>query len=589
MTGHALRCRETSGGKRLALRALHALNKRRLALCFVAAVLMAALSTLSMYSRISLYGIGPERPSAGDAVLWLFMGNALGFSPEWGAVWCLVLVAGAVDVRSLAGGGPGACYVVASGGRGAFWRSLCLVAGLTSALVIVVLAGSIAALAISLGGAPSLAPACIDAISLGDVSGAATAGDVGVLLGLLLAGAASFSLACLAISLRAGRSAALGACVVVLLGSAFLPMAPLPGSWLMVTRLDCFTAGTTVTTAWPPVAGLCELAAIGGVSYVLGAWAFKGVEFGIASPKTSRVRVRSRGGKECCAPVTLLCLCERAPVLRRYAFGRIGRHRAVRRSCGEGGPVCPAGSSAWIRRFSSVRVVGVTAAGPTWSNGERGTHNHGPLWLACVGSASSGLDVSLFGVFGSTRSARGPLRKSIGHVVLSLLGGVGRGLLIFLAEAAACLLATVLTGGAFGATPSSWFADVAGLSRETLPAQIVGVADFALSYGLLCVALALIQLALAEFVGALPALFVLAAYLVGSIFLMRPVLLANFMMAARSTAFVVPWQVEVQEGLLQAGVSPIVGIVVAVLLGALSCFLGLWRATAMEFYGGIGR
>ncbi len=136
MTGHALRWRETSGGKRLALRALHALNKRRLALCLIAAVLMAALSTLSMYSRISLYGIGPERPSAGDAVLWLFMGNALGFSPEWGAVWCLVLVAGAVDVRSLAGSGPGACYVVASGGRGAFWRSLCLVAGLTSALVI---------------------------------------------------------------------------------------------------------------------------------------------------------------------------------------------------------------------------------------------------------------------------------------------------------------------------------------------------------------------------------------------------------------------------------------------------------------------
>lgn len=589
MTGHALRCRETSGGKRLALRAFHALNKRRLAFCLVAAVLMAALSTLSMYSRISLYGIGPERPSAGDAVLWLFMGNALGFSPEWGAVWCLVLVAGAVDVRSLAGSGPGACYVVASGGRGAFWRSLCLVTGLTSALVIAVLAGSIAALAISLGGAPSLAPACIDAISLGDVSGAATAGDVGVLLGLLLAGAASFSLACLAISLRAGRSAALGACVVVLLGSAFLPMVPLPGSWLMVTRLDCFTAGTTVTTAWPPVAGLCELAVIGGVSYVLGAWAFKGVEFGIASPKTSRVRARSRGAKSAVLP---LRYCASVGV-RPFCVATLLAALVVTAQCADlAGRVAlyaPPGARPGFADFLAYALLGSRQPDPlgvTVSAARIITVPFGWLVLALLPQAWT----FLFSMSLVRREAPEVLCGSRSAMWFSrclvVFGGV---VLIFLAEAAACLLATVLTGGAFGATPSSWFADVAGLSRETLPAQIVGVADFVLSYGLLCVALALIQLALAEFVGALPALFVLAAYLVGSIFLMRPVLLANFMMAARSTAFVVPWQVEVQEGLLQAGVSPIVGIVVAVLLGAVSCLLGLWRATAMEFYGGIGR
>lgn len=112
---------------------------------------MTALSTLSMYSRVALYGIGPERPSAGDAVLWLFQGNALGFSVEWGAVWCLLLVAGGVDLAALSGNG-GVRYAVGCGNRKAMWRSACLAAAVSAVVSLTVLLAAMSLFAVTLGG-----------------------------------------------------------------------------------------------------------------------------------------------------------------------------------------------------------------------------------------------------------------------------------------------------------------------------------------------------------------------------------------------------------------------------------------------------
>lgn len=580
---------EAVGEKCLACRALLAFSKRRLLVCMGVAILVAALSTLSMYSRISLYGIGPERPSAGDAVLWLFMGNAVGFAPEWGAVWCLVLAAGIEDARVLASGGPACRYVVATGDRAIFWRSLCMVVALTSVLVVAVLMGAMTVFAVVLGGRLSLLPACIDAISLGDVMSGATTLDVAGFMALLLAGSAAFSLLGTALSLRVGRPASLGVCIAVLLGSAFLPMAPLPGSCLMTTRIDCFAGSTTVTTAWPFAIGLCELGLIGLLSFVLGGRAFDRAEFCVAEPRSSRVRSRACRGRHVLAPLRYCALVGLQPLCAAVLLGALVTAAQCVDLLGRVALYAPAGSCPGFADFLAYAFLGSRQPDPLGAAATATRFITVPFgWLVPVLIPQAW--TFLFAVFMRCREAPEVLCGSRSAMwpcrCLATAGGVG---LICLVQIAVCLLAVVVAGDAVNGSVSAWFADVAGLSRETLPAQVEGLSAFVVAYVVMCVGLALAQLAIAEFAGALPGLVALAAYLAGAVFLMSPVLLGNYLMAARSTVFVVPWQVEVQEGLLQAGLSPATGVVMGVILGAVSCLLGLWRAKTMEFYGGAGR
>ena len=102
-------------------------------------------------------------------------------------------------------------------------------------------------------------------------------------------------------------------------------------------------------------------------------------------------------------------------------------------------------------------------------------------------------------------------------------------------------------------------------------------------------ALSLAQLAIAELAGGMAGLIAVAVILAGSVFLMTPLLPGNYLMCARSTVFVVPWRVEVQGGLLQAGLDPTAGIAVAFLLGLAACLAGAYRARSRELLGGVGR
>lgn len=588
MSGDSRVLLKPTGKGRLALWALFAFSKKRLLFCMGAAVLMAALSTLSIYSRIALYGIGPERPSAGDAILWLFQGNALGFSAEWGAVWCLLLVVGGVDVNALSGRWGGR-YAVACGNRRAMWRSIHLAATVSTVVTLTVLLAAMSLLAVVLGGGASLAPICINKISLDAIRAEATTMDVAVFIGLLAAGAIAFAILQSALSLLAGRTAALALGVAILLGSAFLPMAPLPGSWLMVTRLDCFSSSTTVTKAWAPVLGLCMFAAIAVLSYVIGSRAFDRLEFGVTTPRKPHVRLRWHSARRFSLP---LCYCSHV-ALRPFSVAVLLAALVTAAQCvdllGRVALYAPAGSCPTPADFLAYVFLGSRQPDPLGAAVSASRFITVPFgWIVLV------LVPQVWTFLFATSMRRREVPEMLcgyrpamwASRCLVAMGGAG---LICLVEAAVCLAASVCAGGALDGNPSAWFADVAGLPRETLPASLEGLLTFVIAYCVMSVGLSLAQLALSEFIGTMPSLVAIVATLAAPVFLMRPALLGNYLMCARSTVFVVSWQVEVQGGALQAGLDPVFGIWLAVALSAASILLGLWRAKTIEFYGGAGR
>ena len=133
---------------------------------------------------------------------------------------------------------------------------------------------------------------------------------------------------------------------------------------------------------------------------------------------------------------------------------------------------------------------------------------------------------------------------------------------------------------------STWLADVCGLVRETLPAKRIGLPLFIVNCVCVQASLALFQQTLGEFVGSAGGLLAVVAILSGSVFLMSPALLGNYLMCARSTVFVVPWQVEVQQGALQAGLSPVVGITGSLIVCLASSVAGCRRAASFDYLGG---
>lgn len=572
------------------LRALLGLSRGRLLAAAGLSALMSALGLLSLYSRLAIFSDGTVRPSAGDAIVWLFMGNPLGLAPEWGALWCLVLILSVGDVRGLVGG-SGTRQVVACGDRGTFWRGLCLSTAIC-ALVVCLLPIFFAALfSVLVGGALTLAPTCIAMASLGAISATAGPGDVALLLASLALGAVSFSFLELALSLRLGRPLALAACVALLLGSAFLPLLPLPGSWLMASRLEAFASATTVTATWPLVPGIFVLACMGILAVMLGIRAFAGLELGL----------RQAGGV---VPLGRFCnkVVPRRPLPLRYCAAAGTR------------PLVPV--LALVATVTAAQCVALLTRVSLY---------------APTGSRASLADFLAFVLLGSPQPD--PLSEAVsvarlvfipfGWLVLVLLPQVwthlfcramGRReaptvlsgsrtgmwlsrcvvtalacLLVFLTELATCLIVALVTGGALAGECSPWLVDVAGLPRETLPAVCEGLPVFLVCSALVNLALSLVQLAIVEFAGGATGLIVVVVALVGSVFLMSPLLPGNYLMCARSTVFVVPWQVEVQDGMLQAGLGPAVGIAVALLSGLAACLVGGLRVRSQELLGGAGR
>ncbi len=588
MSGDAHVSLRSAGKGHSTFRALLAFSKKRLLLCVGAAVLMAALSTLSMYSRIALYGIGPQRPSAGDAILWLFQGNALGFSVEWGAVWCLLLVAAGVDVNAVLAGG-GIRYAVACGDRKAVWRSICLACAVSAVAALVALIVAMAAFAVVLGGGATLAPTCIDEVSLDAIRAEATTADVVVFVALLASGAVAFAILQAALSLWAGQAAALASCVAILLGSAFLPMAPLPGSWLMATRLDCFARSTTVTTAWAPVLGLCLFAAVAALSLVLGGRAFDRLEFGITAPRMPRRGMRWQVARRFSPPLRYCSHVALRPLCVAVLLAALVSVAQCIDLLGRVALYAPAGSCPGLADYLAYALLGSRQPDPLGTAVSAARFITVPFgWLVLV--LLPQVWTFLFATSMRYREVPEVLCGSRptmwGSSCLVMAGGAG---LICLVEAAVCLAVTTCVGGSLTGTPSARFVDVAGLPRETLPSSFEGLPVFVIAYCAISVGLSLAQLSLSEFIGPMLSLVAVAATLAAPVFLMSPVLFGNYLMCARSTVFVVSWQVEVQGGALRAGLDPVFGVWLAAALSVASIILGLWRAKTIEFYGGAGR
>lgn len=156
-----------------ALRTLMVLSRPRLLATVGLSAPLPALSLLSLYSWLAIFSDGTVRPSAGDAIAWLFMGNRLGLTTEWGALWCLVLALSVGNVRHLVAG-AGVCHVVACDSRGACWRDLCLATTVPAVLACLLPVVFAAVLTAVFGGGATLAPVYIATASLGTVSEAVT-------------------------------------------------------------------------------------------------------------------------------------------------------------------------------------------------------------------------------------------------------------------------------------------------------------------------------------------------------------------------------------------------------------------------------
>ena len=568
------------------LRALMALSRPRLLAAAGLSALMAGLSMLSLYSRLAVFSDAAAHPSAGDAIVWLFMGNPLGLASEWAALWCLVLALCVGDVRRLVGD-VGAHHVVACGERGTCWRGLCLATAIGAVLACASLVIFSALLAMALGGAATLRPVCIAAASLGAIS-SGVAQDVWALLALTALGAASFSLLELALSLRLGRPLALAACIALLLGSAFLPLLPLPGSWLAASRLEVFAAATAVTAAWPVVPGVCELVGIGTLAVVLGGRTFGRLEFGLRRPagfgRPEGVAVRRRPSSlpYCIAVAARPLALALALVLGVTLAQCVSLVTRV-------SLYAPAGSRAGLADFLAFALLG--SAQPDPLSATVGTVRAVSLpfgWLVLVLLPQAW--ACLFCRSMRRREIPAVLVGSRRELWVSRCVTAGLSVLaVLLVELATCTIATVVTEGALFAECSPWFADVAGLPRETLPVACEGLLAFLFVFSCMSIALVLTQLMLSELLGDLAGLLAVAGVLAASVFLMTPLLPGNYLMCSRSTVFVVPWQVEVQGGLLQAGLDPLLGAAFALAIGVAAFLLGGHCVGSQELLGGAGR
>lgn len=572
--------------KASAIRALLGAWRCEFALLLFLGATMAALSMLTLLSRLSVFGL-VNRPSAGDAILWAFMGNPIGLSMEWGGLCCLLCVAACPDLRGVMTD-VGQPLLAARGSRRHFWYDVCAACVIRVLAVCSALMLCSALLACLLGGEPSLSPSCIEKISLGVITSDLTISDVALFASLVFVGAVSLSILGPALSLLCGRSVALAVLLLLLLGSAFAPMLPLPGSWLMVTRLAGFAWPSTVSAVWPPELGYAVFASVAILALALGRRLFSRLEQGlplVATLRPDRREGRWRGGPRLSA---------------LSAQVRLGMH-VLAPMIALGAAVCV---SKCVGLMVRLRLYGPEGALPSAADfcafAFMGSSQPEPMSLAVSVSkfAAVPFDWMLLVLLPQAYAYLYGLRARRFEIAVVLSGSRGGAwhsrcaatamgaCLIVLAELTVCLLASLFVGGGVRLECSAWFADVCGLARETLPVERTGLPLFLVSCACVQMGLALFQQTLGEFVGSAGGLLVVVATLAGSVFLMSPALIGNYLMCARSTVFVVPWQVGVQQGTLQAGLSPVTGIVGSLVVCLLSHIVGCCRAMTCDYPGG---
>ena len=257
----------------------------RAALLVVAVLATTGLSALALLSSLRFAGeasgtaLAASDVSVGDAVLWLFLGHPMSLSPEWAAPWALVLVVSLVDVR-----GQRATLFVQAGSRARAWWASCVAAAGSALVSCATLVLGMVVWMLALGGAPTLAPSSIRELSFWLLTAEGSASDVALFALVLLVGAAFLSLAQLAAGLAVGPVVAFLMVMALVLGSAFAPLLPLPGSWLMAARVMPFAAGASgVSAAWPARMGLVVFACGSAACVLVGLIAFARKDLGVIS------------------------------------------------------------------------------------------------------------------------------------------------------------------------------------------------------------------------------------------------------------------------------------------------------------------
>lgn len=150
-----------------------------------------------------------------------------------------------------------------------------------------------------------------------------------------------------------------------------------------------------------------------------------------------------------------------------------------------------------------------------------------------------------------------------------------------------CAAAAGLSGGEMSLTASSWLPQAAGLAHETQTQPPYQVGAFYGAAILFSLALLLAQLAASDAWGSRIGFIAVAALVVGSVYLMTPALPGNLMMAARSSVFVGPWQIEVEvgRGALQAGIDSAFVMAAAGALAAAALAWGALVARGKDYLG----
>lgn len=251
----------------------------------VLVVLMVGMSGLSVVSLCAQMGIverltGVPVPagetSIGDALLWTLMGHPVYLSVTWLAPWVAVLVSALVDIRKA----PSALCVLGES-RMRCWGACCLAATGRALLLCFVLFASLAILMLLIGGRPSIEPSAIGGLSLGLVSEGSSSADVIALLLLMLLGAVACALLELVASLFVSPLLALLGSVALLVAAAYAPALPLPGSWLMASRVIAFApTGSSLGRPWPMVGGFVLFAGISVACVCVGRRAFSRIDLG---------------------------------------------------------------------------------------------------------------------------------------------------------------------------------------------------------------------------------------------------------------------------------------------------------------------
>lgn len=205
--------------------------------------------------------------SVGDAILWLFLGHPSGLIAEWAVVWVGILACSLSDPC-----GERAHVYVLTGSRGRCWAAYCFASCIWSLVPLITLVASVVAIVLLLGGSPALAPSSIEHLSLGSIASGTNGGDIVLFLACVFVGSVALSLLQLAISTCVHAPVAFATTSALVLGSAFAPTLPLPGSFLMASRIAPFASAADLlrTSSWHPSLGIAFFLVVGAASALVG-------------------------------------------------------------------------------------------------------------------------------------------------------------------------------------------------------------------------------------------------------------------------------------------------------------------------------